>query len=263
MEKDVEVGIFGGTGIYNSGILENPQEITIDTPFGKPSDSIIVGIFKRRKIAFLPRHGKKHTIPPHLINYKANIWAFKELGITRIIAPSAVGSLKEEIEPGHFALPTQFLDFTKSRNGSFSENGKVIHISVAEPFCPELQSSILKVAKEQNRHIHKDCTYVCIEGPRFSTKAESKFYRTTGADIIGMTLVPECQLAREAQICYASISTVTDYDVWAEKPVTAKEVLETLSKNVERTKKVITDLISQIPKTRSCLCASALEEAEF
>ncbi|MCE9653155.1 MAG: S-methyl-5'-thioadenosine phosphorylase [Nitrosarchaeum sp.] len=263
MEKDVEIGIFGGTGIYDSGILENAQEISIDTPFGKPSDSITVGIFKGRKIAFLPRHGKKHTIPPHLINYKANIWAFKELGITRIIAPSAVGSLKEEIEPGHFALPTQFLDFTKSREGTFSENGRVIHISVADPFCPELQSSILKVVKEQNFHIHKDCTYVCIEGPRFSTKAESKFYRTTGAGIIGMTLVPECQLAREAQMCYASISTVTDYDVWAEKPVTAKEVLETLSKNVERTKKVLTDLISQIPKTRSCLCANALKEAEF
>ena len=263
MEKDVEIGIFGGTGIYDSGILENAQEVTIDTPFGKPSDSITVGIFKGRKIAFLPRHGKKHAIPPHLINYKANIWAFKELGITRIIAPSAVGSLKEEIEPGHFALPTQFIDFTKSRNGSFSENGRVIHISVADPFCPELQSSILKVVKKQNIHIHKDCTYVCIEGPRFSTKAESKFYRTTGADIIGMTLVPECQLAREAQMCYASISTVTDYDVWAEKPVTAKEVLETLSKNVERTKKILTDLISQIPKTRSCLCAKALEEAEF
>ena len=263
MEKDVEIGIFGGTGIYDSGLLENAQEISIDTPYGKPSDSITVGIFNGRKIAFLPRHGKKHSIPPHLINYKANIWAFKELGVTRIIAPSAVGSLKEEIEPGHFALPTQFLDFTKSRDGTFSENGRVIHISVADPFCPELQSSILKVVKEQNFHIHKDCTYVCIEGPRFSTKAESKFFRTTGAGIIGMTLVPECQLAREAQMCYASISTVTDYDVWAEKPVTAKEVLETLSKNIERTKKVLADLINQIPKTRSCTCANALKEAEF
>jgi 5'-methylthioadenosine phosphorylase len=263
MEKDIEIGIFGGTGIYDSEMLENAQEITMNTPFGKPSDSITVGIFKGRKIAFLPRHGKKHTIPPHLINYKANIWAFKELGITRIIAPSAVGSLKEEVEPGHFALPTQFLDFTKSRNGSFSENGRVIHISVAEPFCPELQTAILKVVNEQNFHIHNNCTYVCIEGPRFSTKAESKFYRNTGADIIGMTLVPECQLAREAQMCYVSISTVTDYDVWAEKPVTAKEVLETLSKNVERTKKVLSELVSQIPKTRNCLCEKALDEAEF
>ncbi len=263
MDKDVEIGIFGGTGIYDSGILENPQEIEINTPYGKPSDKITIGIFKGRKIAFLPRHGKKHTIAPHMINFKANIWAFKELGITRIIAPSAVGSLKEEFEPGNFALPTQFLDFTKSRDGSFSEDGRVIHISVADPFCPELQSSILEVADNQNVEIHKDCTYVCIEGPRFSTKAESKFYRTTGAEIIGMTLVPECQLAREAQMCYASISTVTDYDVWAEKPVTAKEVMETLSKNVERTKKILTELIDKIPKTRSCSCQKALTEAEF
>jgi 5'-methylthioadenosine phosphorylase len=263
MEKDVEIGIFGGTGIYDSGLLENTQEVDIETPYGKPSDTITVGEFNGRKIAFLPRHGKKHTIPPHMINFKANIWAFKELGVTRIIAPSAVGSLKEELEPGHFALPSQFLDFTKSRDGSFSEEGRVIHISVAEPFCPELQSSILKVVDKQNLKIHKDCTYVCIEGPRFSSKAESKFYRSTGADIIGMTLVPECQLAREAQICYASISTVTDYDVWAEKPVTAKQVLETLSKNVEKTKKILTELMDTIPKTRSCSCAKALEEAEF
>ena len=225
--------ICGGTGIYDSGLLENAQEIEIDTPYGKPSDTITVGIFKGRKIAFLPRHGKKHTIPPHMINFKANIWAFKELGITRIIAPSAVGSLKEELEPGHFVLPTQFLDFTKSRDGSFSEDGRVIHISVADPFCPELQSSILKVTDEQKIGIH------------------------------GMTLVPECQLAREAQMCYASISTVTDYDVWADKPVTAKEVLETLGKNVETTKKILTKLIEKIPKTRTCSCAKALEEAEF
>ncbi len=263
MEKDVEIGIFGGTGIYDSGLLENPQEIDINTPYGKPSDVVTVGVFNGRKIAFLPRHGKKHDIPPHRINFKANIWAFKELGITRIIAPSAVGSLREELEPGHFVLPTQFLDFTKSRDGSFSENGRVIHISVADPFCPELQSSILKVTDSQNIRIHENCTYVCIEGPRFSTKAESKFYKSTGADIIGMTLVPECQLAREAQMCYASISTVTDYDVWAEKPVTAKEVIETLSKNVKTTKKILTELVDKIPRTRSCSCSKALEEAEF
>jgi len=263
MDSDVEIGIFGGTGIYDSGLLENPKEIIIDTPYGKPSDSITVGIFKGRKIAFLPRHGKKHTIPPHMINYRANIWAFKELGISRIIAPSAVGSLKKEIEPGHFALPTQFLDFTKSRIGSFSEEGRAIHISVADPFCPELQDSIKKVVFENDDKIHEDCTYVCIEGPRFSTKAESRFYRTTNADIIGMTLVPECQLARESQMCYASISTVTDYDVWAEKPVTAKEVLETLGKNVENTKKMLVDLIEKIPTKRECKCSAALAEAEF
>ncbi len=263
MNESAEIGIFGGTGIYDSGLLQDPQEINIKTPYGTPSDKITIGEFKGRKIAFLPRHGKNHTIPPHMINFKANIWAFKELGVSRILAPSAVGSLKEKLEPGHFALPNQFLDFTKSRKGSFSEEGKVIHISVAEPFCPELQSSIIKIAKKHNLKIHEDCTYVCIEGPRFSTKAESKFYKTTGADIIGMTLVPECQLAREAQICYASISTITDYDVWAEKPVTAKEVIETLSKNVEKTKKILTDIIDEIPQNKSCSCEKALTEAEF
>ena len=263
MGDQAEIGIFGGTGIYDSELLQDSKEVSIDTPYGKPSETITLGTFKDRKIAFMPRHGKKHTIPPHMINIKANIFAFKELGVKRIIAPSAVGSLKEEIAPGHFALPSQFLDFTKSRDGSFSENGRVIHISVAEPFCPELKNVILNTAKNQNISIHSDFTYVCIEGPRFSTKAESKFFRSTGADIIGMTLVPECQLAREAQICYASISTVTDYDVWSDKPVTAKEVLETLSKNVTTTKKLLAFLIDEIPKTRGCSCEKALSEAEF
>ena len=263
MNEIAEIGIFGGTGIYDSGLLKDSKEISIDTPYGKTSDSITVGEFNGKKVAFMPRHGKKHTIPPHLINFRANIWAFKELGVKRIIAPSAVGSLKEEFEPGNLALPSQFIDFTKSRKGTFSEDGKVIHISVADPFCPELQKVILNVTKIQGIKIHQDCTYVCIEGPRFSTKAESRFFRTTGADIIGMTLVPECQLAREAQICYVSLSTVTDYDVWAEKPVTAKEVMETLAKNVEMTKKLLTFVIDQIPEIKSCSCEKALEEAEF
>lgn len=261
--EQAEIGIFGGTGIYDSGLLKEAKEITVDTPYGKPSDTITVGIFKDKKIAFMPRHGKKHTMPPHLINYRANIWAFKELGIKRIIAPSAVGSLKEELAPGNFVLPSQFIDFTKSRKGTFSDDGRVIHISVADPFCPELQSAILGAAKTQNIPVHKDRTYVCIEGPRFSTKAESRFFKSIGADIIGMTLVPECQLAREAQICYASISTVTDYDVWAEKPVTAKEVMETLSKNVQNTKKLLSSIPDGIPQVRNCSCAKALEDAEF
>ena len=263
MNETAEIGIFGGTGIYDSGLLKDSKEISIDTPYGKTSDSITVGEFNGKKVAFMPRHGKKHTIPPHLINFRANIWAFKELGVKRIIAPSAVGSLKEEFEPGNLALPSQFIDFTKSRKGTFSEDGRVIHISVADPFCPELQKVILDVTKIQGIKIHQNCTYVCIEGPRFSTKAESRFFRTTGADIIGMTLVPECQLAREAQICYVSLSTVTDYDVWAEKPVTAKEVMETLAKNVEMTKKLLTFVIDQIPEVKSCSCEKALEEAEF
>ena len=262
-----EIGIFGGTGIYNSEMLHDSKEITIETPYGKTSDIITIGELHGKKVAFMPRHGKKHSIPPHMINYCANIWAFKELGITRIISPSAVGSLKEEIKPGDFVLPTQFIDFTKARRNSFSENGRVIHISVADPFCPELQKIVSNTADEQGIDLHNDCTYTCIDGPRFSTKAESKFYKSTGADIIGMTLVPECQLAREAQICYTSIATVTDYDVWAEKPVTAKEVMETLSKNVQVTKKLLEELIRKMPKDfatkRTCSCEKALTEAEF
>ncbi|HMK32213.1 MAG TPA: S-methyl-5'-thioadenosine phosphorylase [Nitrosopumilaceae archaeon] len=263
MEK-AEIGIFGGTGIYDSGLLTESKEIIVDTPFGKTSDSITVGIFKGKKVAFMPRHGRKHTIPPHLINFRANIWAFKELGITRIIAPSAVGSLKHDLKPGDFVLPSQFIDFTKSRKYSFFEEEKVVHISVADPFCPELQNAVSEASDKINLKIHKNCAYVCIEGPRFSTRAESKFYKEViGADIIGMTLVPECQLAREAQMCYVSISTVTDYDVWADKPVTAKEVLETLSKNVETTRKILSHLPDLIPQQRNCSCEKALSEAQF
>ena len=264
MTEQAEIGIFGGTGIYDPGLLSESKEITVNTPFGKTSDSITVGMYKGRKVAFMPRHGRKHTIPPHLINFRANIWAFKEMGIKRIIAPSAVGSLQEKLKPGDFVIPNQFIDFTKSRKYTLFEDGKVIHISVADPFCPELQSSVFSAAKKIDLHLHKDATYVCIEGPRFSTRAESKFYKNViGADIIGMTLVPECQLAREAQICYVSISTVTDYDVWAEKPVTAKEVLETLSKNVQTTKNLLGVLLELIPQQKSCSCAKALEEASF
>lgn len=262
--EQAEIGIFGGTGIYDSGLLNEAKEITVDTPFGKTSGSITVGMFKGRKVAFMPRHGKKHTIPPHMINFRANIWAFKEMGIKRIIAPSAVGSLQEKFKPGDLALPSQFIDFTKSRKTSFFEGEKVIHISVADPFCPELQIAVIKATDNLHLKIHKNCTYVCIEGPRFSTRAESKFYKNViGADIIGMTLVPECQLAREAQICYVSISTVTDYDVWAEKPVTAKEVIETLTKNAETTKKILTSLLDVVPSQRSCSCKKALTEAQF
>lgn len=262
--EQAEIGIFGGTGIYDSELLSEAKEISIDTPFGKTSDSVTVGIFKGKKVAFMPRHGRKHTIPPHLINFRANVWAFKEMGIKRIIAPSAVGSLQQKFKPGDLILPSQFIDFTKSRKTSFFEEEKVIHISVADPFCPELQSATIKAVDSLHLKIHKDCTYVCIEGPRFSTRAESKFYKNIiDADIIGMTLVPECQLAREAQMCYVSISTVTDYDVWAEKPVTAKEVMETLAKNVETIKKILMLLPDFIPSQRRCLCEKALKEAQF
>lgn len=263
-DRAAEIGIFGGTGIYDSGLLKDAEEIRQGGgAYGSPSDVITVGRFHGRSIAFLPRHGRRHSIPPHRINFRANIEAFKNMGVSRIIAPSAVGSLREDLKPGDFALPSQYIDYTKSRDYSFSDVGRVIHISMADPFCPELQDATLKAAQNCNIRLHTDKTYVCIEGPRFSTKAESRMYRQIGADIIGMTLVPECQLAREARICYASVSTITDYDAWAEKPVTAKEVMETLSKNVERTKTLLTEVIDAIPKERGCTCADALDEAEF
>ena len=258
-----EVAVFGGTGMYDSGLLEDAREINVKTPYGETSDSITVGVFRGRRVAFMPRHGRHHTIPPHLINFRANIWAFREMGVKRIISPSAVGSLREGIAPGDFVIPSQFLDFTKSRKGSFSENGRVIHISVADPFCPQLQDVVLGAAQGSGVRAHRDATYVCIEGPRFSTRAESRFFRGTGADVIGMTLVPECQLAREAQMCYASISAVTDYDVWADRPVTARDVQDTLAGNVESIKRILTRAIGDIPAERLCRCEAALSEAEF
>lgn len=258
-----EIGIFGGTGLYDSEMLEDAREVRVGTRYGDPSDAVTVGTFRGRRVAFLPRHGKKHGIPPHLINFRANIEAFRQMGVTRIIAPSAVGSLREELKPGDFVMPSQYVDYTKSREYSFSEKGRVIHISMADPFCPELQDSISGASRKQGIELQTGKTYVCIEGPRFSTKAESKMYRSLGADVIGMTLVPECQLAREAQMCYASVSTITDYDAWAEKPVTAKEVMETLSRNVERTKALLAELVGHIPAERECRCTDALGEAEF
>ncbi len=262
-EPAAEIGIFGGTGMYDPGALEDAREVAVETPYGSPSDSVTVGVMSGRRVAFMPRHGRGHSIPPHMINFRANVWALKKLGVSRIIAPSAVGSLREEAAPGHFAVPSQFLDFTRSRKGSFSEEGSVVHISVADPFCPQLRAAVAEEAGRMGLDVHPDCTYVCIEGPRFSTKAESRFFRSTGADVIGMTLVPECQLAREAQICYASVATVTDYDVWAERPVTAKDVVQTLSRNAERTRGLLASLVGRIPAERGCACEAALSEAKL
>ena len=259
-----EIGIIGGTGIYDPGLLNDGKQIRVQTPYGNPSEDITLGEYNGRKVAFIPRHGKKHTILPHMINYRANIWALKELGVKRIVSPSAVGSLKEDLPPGSFVLPSQFVDFTKSRITTFSKEGDIFHISSADPFCPQMQDVILDAAKKTGLKLHTERTYVCIEGPRFSTRAESNFFRTAvNADIIGMTLSPECQLAREAQICYTSIATVTDYDVWANKPVTTKEVIETLNKNAESIKKLLAEMVGAVPETHLCKCSNALDEARF
>jgi 5'-methylthioadenosine phosphorylase len=260
LSKSADVGIIGGTGVYDPGLFSDRHEVKVHTPYGEPSDSITIGEYSSVKVAFIPRHGRGHRIPPHRINSRANIWALKQLGVKRIIAPSAVGSLQEAYKPGDIALPDQFVDFTKGRQYTFYDGGQVCHVSVADPFCPELREIANKKTKELGFSFHSKGTYVCIEGPRFSTRAESKFFKEVmKADIIGMTLVPEVNLAREAEICYVSIATVTDYDVWSPIPVSSAEVIETLAKNVEKTKKLVADLVPVAAGERKCACGHALE----
>lgn len=263
MANSADIGIIGGTGVYDPGLFSDKREVKVHTPYGEPSDTLTIGEYSGVKVAFIPRHGRGHRIPPHKINNRANIWALKELGVSRIIAPSAVGSLQEAYKPGDIAIPDQFIDFTKKREYTFYDGGQVCHISMADPFCPELRDIVVDRIKKMNFPLHSKATYVCIEGPRFSTRAESKFFRDVmKAEVIGMTIVPEVSLAREAEICYLSIATVTDYDVWADHPVTSAEIIETLAKNVEKTKKVIADLVPAIPKERTkCMCGKALDGA--
>jgi 5'-methylthioadenosine phosphorylase len=256
-----EIGIIGGTGLYDPELLKNVEEVKVDTPYGDPSDSITIGELAGRHVAFLPRHGKKHTIRPTDVNSRANIFALKKLGVQRILAPSAVGSLKEDYKPSDVVFVDQFIDRTTKREQSFYTGEKVCHISVAEPMCPELRQTLIATAKNIGIRAHDTGTYVCIEGPRFSTKAESKLFRSWGADIIGMTLVPECVLAREAEVCYASISTVTDYDVWKDHPVCADEVVATMKASVEKVKRIILDAVAHIPKEPRCECKNALNGA--
>jgi len=256
-----EIGIIGGTGLYDPKLLTKAKEMKMRTPYGVPSDSITIGELKGRKVAFLPRHSKKHTIRPTDVNSRANIFAFKRLGVQRILAPSTVGSLREEFKPGDIVLIDQFIDRTTRREESFYAGKKVCHISVAEPMCPELRSTLIKAADNIGINVHRAGTYVCIEGPRFSTKAESRMYRSWGADVVGMTLVPECVLAREAEICYATIAAVTDYDVWKEEPVSVEKVVKTMRANVEKVKRLIAEAVGGIPTKRKCECKSALRNA--
>ena len=258
-----DIGIIGGTGIYNTELLTNAESVKIFTPYGSPSDLITIGQYNGKLVAFIPRHGKEHTIPPHKVNSRANIWALHSIGVTRIIAPSAVGSLQDSFKPGDIVLSDQFIDFTKRREYSFYDEGKVYHISSADPFCNELRQIFLSVGDQLHYDVHDQATYICIEGPRFSTRAESKYYKEIlHGDIIGMTLVPECVLARELEICYMSIATVTDYDVWFENPVSSKEILQVLTKNSRKIKDLLARYIPLIPESRDkCKCKIALKDA--
>lgn len=255
-----EFGVIGGTGLYDPKLLKNVQEITLDTPYGKPSDAIIVGELSGKTVAFLPRHGKIHTIRPTNINVRANIWALKRLGVKRILAASTVGSLREDYQPGDVVFADQFIDRTTCREQSFYTlaEGRVCHISVAEPMCPQLHETLIDVARTLNIKNHKTGTYVCIEGPRFSTKAESKMYQRWAADIIGMTMVPEVVLAREAEICYSNISTVTDYDCWKEHAVCVDDIVNTMKSGIENVKRIIAETVAKTPAECSCNCHSAL-----
>ena len=256
-----DIAVIGGTGVYDPEIVENVREVKVYTPFGAPSDLVTLGTYKGRKVAFIPRHGKGHQIPPHRINYRANIWALKELGVRQIMASSAVGSLREDYAPRDFVVTDQFIDRTKGRPDTFYEGGRLCHISSADPICPQLHDFFVGHARKLGLRVHPTGTYVCVQGPRFSTRAESKLFRTWGADIIGMTLYPECVLAREMQICYVSVAMVTDYDVWAETPVSTLKIVETMRKNSENFRKLVTSSLPKIPKVRDCLCAKALNDA--
>ena len=261
---EAEIAIIGGTGVYDQDMLEDAREVKVYTPYGDTSDLITIGIYKDRSIAFLPRHGRKHRIPPHKIPARANIWALKHLGVKRILAPAAVGSLQEHLKPGVIVIPDQFIDFTKRREYTFYDGGEVCHVSLADPFCNQIRPIVIDAAKQLGLEVYDKGTYVCIEGPRYSTRAESRFFRYgLNADVIGMTLVPECVLAREMEICYVSIATVTDYDVWAEKPVSTKEVIDTLRMNVKNTQNLLREVIPKIPKDRECICKDALKDAKL
>ena len=257
------VGVIGGSGLYEMEGLEDVQTISLTTPFGDPSDSFVVGRLEGVKMAFLPRHGKGHRIQPSSVNFRANIYGMKMLGVQWIIGVSAVGSMKELLHPGDMVIPNQYIDRTVGRPNTFFDDGVVCHIGFADPVCPHLSQILVKAGKEVGATIHKEGTYLCIEGPQFSTRAESKLYRTWGVDVIGMTNLPEAKLAREAEICYATIAFVTDYDCWhqEEEDVSVGDILRILAQSTKIAKSAIRTAVKHLPDKRECTCATALKYA--
>ena len=263
--KKVEIGVFGGSGFYN--FLENVEELKVKTPYGEPSDNLFIGNIKDRTVAFLPRHGRKHTIPPHKINYRANLWAMKELGVSRIISPCAVGSLQKEIKPGDFVISDQYIDRTSGRIDTFYDGPIATHVSAAEPYCPELRELAVSATERNKVSCHKSGTIVVIQGPRFSTKSESKWFTGMGWSTINMTQYPEAHLARELEMCVVNIALSTDYDcglVGDVLPVSHAEVMKVFEQNLDKLRKVLFDLISTIPNARlKCKCNETLKHARF
>ncbi|HOO03535.1 MAG TPA: S-methyl-5'-thioadenosine phosphorylase [Methanomassiliicoccales archaeon] len=255
------IGIIGGTGVYDPDMFELKETVRPHTPYGPASDEIQLGELNGVPVAFLPRHGRGHAIPPHMINYRANIYALRQVGVERVVSPCAVGSLQEEYKPGEIVLVDQFIDLTKGRRYTFFDGPRTVHISTADPFCPEMNALFAKEAKRAKIPVHAGGTYVCIEGPRFSTRAESRMFKAF-ADVIGMTLAPECALAREMEMCYTSLATITDYDVWAEHPVDTATVLRIMAENADRVRTLLSRTLPKIPEERKkCSCGSALADA--
>lgn len=255
------IGILGGSGFYS--LLENIKEQDLNTPYGKPSSPIMVGEHAGKSIAFLPRHGKNHEYPPHKIPYRANLWALKEVGVKRIFAPCACGSLQPEYKPGDFVICDQFFDRTKNREDTFYDGPRVAHVSSADPYCPSLRHLAFDTAKELGITAHNGGTIVVIEGPRFSTRAESRFFSNAGFGVINMTQYPECILARELGLCYCNISLITDYDAGIEEmePVTNELVIKTFKKNNEKLKKLLLRMIEKIDTINPCDCHKAMDQA--
>ena len=258
-----EVGIIGGSGLYSMPGLADIHEIPLETPFGAPSDTYVLGTLEGKKVAFLARHGRGHRILPTELNFRANIHGFKQLGVERVLSVSAVGSLKEEHKPGEFLVVDQFLDRTRHRVDTFFGDGVVAHIAFADPICPQLSEVMAKACQNAKVVGKRGGTYLCMEGPQFSTKAESNLYRSWGMDVIGMTNLQEAKLAREAEICYVTVAMVTDYDCWHphHDSVTVDQIVAVLLKNAENACNVVREAVAAMPKVRSCKCGSALAHA--
>lgn len=263
MQAKDALGIIGGSGLYQMDGLRQDEAVRMDTPFGPPSDAYVVGTLEERPVVFLPRHGRTHSILPGELNARANIWGFKSLGVQRIVSVSAVGSMREEVEPLHVVLPDQFIDRTKGRHDTFFGEGAVAHVSLADPVCPELHEMLLGAARRAGATVWPDGTYVCIEGPTFSTRAESHMYRSWGVSVIGMTNITEAKLAREAEICYATVAMVTDYDCWheGEEAVTGEMVLQNLRRNADTARRIVREAVLAEPGKRGCACGEALAQA--
>ncbi|MDA3937409.1 MAG: S-methyl-5'-thioadenosine phosphorylase [Actinomycetota bacterium] len=258
-----EIGVFGGSGFYE--LIDNPREFKVNTPFGVPSSPVMYGEIGGRTVAFLPRHGKDHSLPPHMINYRANMWVMKELGVGRIIGPNACGSLKPEVEPGHFVICDQFVDRTWGRKDTFYDGPLTTHVSSADPYCTTMREIATEKAGALGITAHPTGTVVVIQGPRFSTRAESKWFASQGWEVINMTQYPECYLARELEICYCNISLITDHDAGTEgvEPVSNEEVVRVFGENNHKLKDLLYAMIPALPVERDCACAHALDGAVF